>query len=155
MSAITLARGPITTHLLAALRDGTVFPVGDAAPPTEPHGWQGEPNAAGTNFIPWLSFTSGTASVSGGTLGASASEWRAIYYLTTAGVTRSQTDGVADLARGLVVATERSNIAAGGLSWRILQVRTTSIGGVVRVSSANPAYFVQTDTLEVWLSKEN
>jgi hypothetical protein len=60
MSASTINRGPITDRVLTELAvDG--LPVGDNSAPTTAFGWQGEPNADGSNFIPWMAAYGGTA----------------------------------------------------------------------------------------------
>lgn len=159
MPAVTLPRGAITTSLVATL-DALALPVGDCDAPLAPHGWQGEPNASGSNFIPWVVLAPSTASNSSGSIGASQSEWRAIYFITIAGVTRKQTESVADKTRIVLSSAAQTKVTATTLTtgadevWSIQQVRVTSIGAVARNHGVSPPYYVQTDTVEVWLSKE-
>lgn len=154
MTAVTLPRGQITTYVVESLRSTLPFPVGDTDYPTEPYGWQGEPNEAGTNFIPWVSVGTGTSSNSSGPISASAADWRANYFLTVAGVAREQTDTIADMARDQLVKIDRQKILTTNGAWKIQQVKVTSIGAVQRIQSVRPFYFVQTDVLEFWLSRE-
>jgi hypothetical protein len=137
-----------------AILTGFPFPVGDNDNPTDPHGWQGEPNEAGTNFIPWISVGTGASSNSSGPQSASQADWRANYFVTTAGVARKQTDQLADQARDLLVKTQRQNIITTDGTWRIQQARVASIGGINRMPQTRPFYFVQTDVIELWLSRE-
>lgn len=150
-----MRRGQITTHVVDYLNElPHNYPIGDSEPPREPHGWQGEPNSGGTNFIPWLTLSAGNANNSSGPIAASQADWKLIYFLTTAGVTRQQTEAVADTSREHMVVLERSLIPAGSSNWKVQQVRVTNIGGVTRIGQISPSYYVQTDTYEIWLSKE-
>jgi len=153
MSAVTLPRGQISTYFVADLADKLPFPVGDNDKPTESHGWQGEPNADASNYIPWCSLGAGTATNSGGPQSASQADWRLNYFVTTAGVARKQTEAIADMARDYLAKTLRQKILTTNGTWSIQQVRVASIGGVNKVGS-QPTYFVQTDTVEIWLSRE-
>jgi hypothetical protein len=130
------------------------FPVGDNDRPAEAHGWQGEPDAPGSTFIPWVSVGTGTSSNSSGPQSASQSDWRMNYFLTSAGVARKQTDRTADLAREAMANLTRTVIATTAGNWKILQARVASIGGINKMPQTNPNYFIQTDVVELWLSKE-
>ena len=153
MTVSTINRGPITDRILAELAvDG--LPVGDNAAPLSLHGWQGEPNADGSNFIPWMSCFGGTSRSASGSFGDSASEWRLPYTVTYAGVTRSQLDWLADKARRRLVAINRESVLTESGSWRILQIACTSVGATNRIGAPFPDYYTQSDLFEVWLSKE-
>ena len=62
MSVHIIERSAVTSGLIVKLRTLN-FPVGDNNSPTDvnniavPFGWQGEPNATGTNFTPWLTLS--------------------------------------------------------------------------------------------------
>jgi hypothetical protein len=153
MSASTINRGPITDRVLTELAvDG--LPVGDNSAPTTAFGWQGEPNADGSNFIPWMAAYGGTARPGEGSFADSASEWRLPYTVTYAGVTRNQLDWIADKARKRLVAITREVVATETGNWKICQIRCTSVGATNRVGSPFPDYYTQSDLFEVWLSKE-
>lgn len=154
MSAVSLPRAQITTYVVETVLDTFPFPVGDNDEPTEPHGWQGDPNEAGTAFIPWISIGTGGSSNSSGPQSASAADWRANYFITSAGIARKQTDTMADLARDAMVKMTRQTILTDNGNWRIQQARVTSIGGINRMNQTRPFYFVQTDVIELWLSRE-
>lgn len=154
MTAVTLPRGQITTYVVDTVLAGFPFPVGDNNEPGTPHGWQGEPNEAGTNFIPWISIGTGASSNSSGPLSESQGDWRANYFVTIAGVAREQTDKLADQARDLLVKMTRQNIITTNGTWRIQQARVASIGGINRMPQTRPFYYVQTDVIELWLSRE-
>lgn len=154
MTAVTLPRGQITSYVVDTILAGFPFPVGDNNEPDEPHGWQGEPNSDGTNFIPWVSVGTGASNNSSGPQSATQSDWRANYFFTTAGIARKQTDQLADQVRDLMVKTTRQNIMTTNGTWRIQQARVASIGGINRMPNTRPFYFVQTDVIELWLSRE-
>lgn len=153
MSVLTINRGPITDRVIAELKTAEL-PVGDNNVPEDPYGWQGEPNADLSSFIPYMSVTAGTAGPGVGTLGASASEWKLPYTVFYAGVTRAQLDWIADKMRIQLTNIAREPVETGSGSWRIQQIRCTSVGGSNRIGSTFPDYFTQADLFEVWLSKE-
>lgn len=154
MSAVSLPRGQITTYVVEAMRAALQFPVGDNDNPSEPHGWQGEPNDTNATFIPWISIGTGASSNSSGPQSATAADWRANYFVTTAGVAREQTDSLADQTRSAMVKMVRQKILTTDGTWSLQQARVTSIGGINRMGQVRPHYFVQTDVIELWLSRE-
>jgi len=154
MTAVTLPRGQITTYVVETVLNLFPFPVGDNDEPTQAHGWQGEPNEAGTNFIPWISIGTGSSNNSSGPQALSAADWRVNYFITTAGMARKQTDQLADTARDTVVKMARQTIMTTNGNWNIQQARVASIGGINRMSQTRPFYFVQVDVVELWLSRE-
>lgn len=150
----SISRGPITTRLLAELvTEG--FPVGDNASPTAPYGWQGEPNEPGTTFTPWLSLTPGAASLQSpsGAMGDSQSEWRLSYSVIYAGISRKQTEALADRMRMNLTNITRENVDSETGNWRLQKVTCTTIGNTNRIGSAYPDYFTQADSFEVWVTK--
>ena len=150
----SISRGPITTRLLAELvTEG--FPVGDNASPTAPFGWQGEPNEPGTTFTPWLSLSPGAASLQSpaGAMGDSQSEWRLSYSVVYAGISRKQTEALADRMRMNLTNIARENVDSDTGPWRIQKITCTTIGNTNRIGSAYPDYFTQADSFEVWVTK--
>lgn len=153
MPPSSFPKAPLTDHIISVVQD-VGFPVGDASFPAAPHGWQGEPNSTGTNFIPWITVMPGQAGTSSGPMGASQADWRMPYYFTIAGVTRKQTEMLSDKLRVRLVEQARVVVDAYEEKWSIQQARVLSIGGINRQSAVNPSYYLQTDTVEIWYSKE-
>lgn len=149
-----ITRGDFTAHLLTELA-GFALPIGDNDAPDAPHGWQGEPNENLANFIPWLVLAPGNAARSEGTPRDPQELWKLPYFISTAGVSRVQTENVADKVRLALKALSKSNVLLSGVSWRLMYVHVTGLGGVNRIGATNPPYHVQTDTVEFWLSKES
>jgi hypothetical protein len=147
-------RSLFTDHLLAELAS-FALPVGDNDAPDEPHGWQGEPNENLANFIPWLVVAPGQATRSQGTFADPQETWQLPYFVSSAGISRKQTENVADRVRRAFKALAKVNVTLKDETWRLMYVHVTGIGGVNRIGGTNPAYHVQTDTFEFWLSKEN
>lgn len=150
----SLSRGPITSRLLAELEvEG--FPVGDNSAPSTPYGWQGEPNAPGTTFTPWLSLTPGAASLQtpAGAIGDSQSQWRLFYTASYAGLSRKQTEALADRMRLNLTNIARESIDTPTGPWKIQKVTCVTIGNTNRIGSAYPDYFTQADSFEVWVTK--
>lgn len=150
----SLSRGPITSRLLAEL-ETEGFPVGDDTSPEAPYGWQGEPNAPGSTFTPWLSLSPGPAVLQGppGSIGDSQTEWRLSYTVLYAGLSRKQTEALADRMRLNLTNIARESIDTPTGKWRIQKTTCTSLGNTSRVGSAYPDYFTQADTFEVWVTK--
>lgn len=154
MTITTINRAPITTRLMAELRELNL-PVGDTHVPDATYGWQSdEPDADQSQFIPWMVITAGTAPAGTGSFGTSASEWRLPYSVFYAGVTREQLDWLADRMRVKLTGIEREAVSTDTGNWRICQIRCTSVGGTYRQGPTFPDYYTQTDLFEVWLSKE-
>lgn len=147
-------RSYFTNYLLDDLA-GFALPVGDNDVPSAAHGWQGEPNENLSEFIPWLVLAPGQASKSQGSFSDPQELWQLTYFISAAGVSREQTENVADRVRSALKALAKINVALKDETWRLMYVHVTGIGGVNRIGTTNPAYHVQTDTLEFWLSKEN
>jgi len=131
------------------------FPVGDNASPVVPYGWQGEPNDPGTTFTPWLSLTPGVASLQTppGSIGDSQSQWRLNYTIVYAGVSRKQTEALADRMRLNLTNIARESVDTPTGKWRIQKVTCIGIGNTSRIGSAYPDYFTQADSFEVWVTK--
>jgi hypothetical protein len=154
MPPSSISRGPITNRLLDELvTEG--FPVGDNAQPSVAFGWQGEPNAPGTTFTPWLSLSPGAASLQNpsGAMGDSQAEWRLAYSVMYAGISRKQTEALADRMRLNLTNINREDISTPTGKWRIQKATCTAIGNTTRIGSAYPDYFTQADSFEVWVTK--
>src|SRR3954471_12692118 len=154
MPPSSISRGPITSRLLDELvTEG--FPVGDNAAPVVPYGWQGEPNDPGSTFTPWLSLSPGAATLQSpaGAMGDSQSDWRLSYSVTYAGISRKQTEALADRMRMNLTNIARESIDTETGKCRIQKVTCSVIGNTNRIGSAYPDYFTQADTFEVWVTK--
>lgn len=154
MGPVSVPRGEFTQYVYDYLSGELDYPVGDNEPPVAPHGWQGEPNADGSNFIPWVTLVPGTATVSSGSFDASQQDWRIAYMLGSSATSRKQLENIADLVRRKIVNIQRQKILTTEGTWAILQARVTGISAVTRIGQLNPAYFTQTDTVELWLSRD-
>lgn len=154
MPPSSISRGPLTNRLLAEL-ETEGFPVGDNSSPTVPFGWQGEPNDPGTTFTPWLSLTPGVASLQApaGALGDTQSDWRLSYNVVYSGISRKQTEALADRMRLNLTNIARETVTTPSGNWRIQKTTCTSIGNTNRIGSAYPDYFTQADSFEVWVTK--
>jgi hypothetical protein len=150
----SISRGPITSRLLTEL-ESEGFPVGDNSSPTVSYGWQGEPNDPGTTFTPWLSLSPGAATMQApsGAMGDSQSEWRLSYLVFYAGLSRKQTEALADRMRLNLTNIARESIVTPTGNWRIQKTTCVAIGNTSRIGSAYPDYFTQADTFEVWVTK--
>lgn len=162
-----IERSAVTTEFVTQLRT-LGFPVGDNSSPTDasnnpvPFGWQGEADAAGTNFVPWFSLTPMPGSApqqnAPGTLNTLASDsfWILNYSLYMAGVNRNQTELLADKARNLFCnlgLSAQVNCTGALTTWHIAGVECSSLGTNQRVGEATPYYYTQTDNYQVWVTE--
>jgi len=153
MPPSSISRGPITNRLLDELATEG-FPVGDNSAPRVAFGWQGEPNEPGVTFVPWLSLSPGTAMLqTPQAMGDSQTEWRLSYQVYYSGLSRKQTEALADRMRLNLTNIARESIETPTGNWRIQKTTCTSIGNTNRIGSAYPDYFTQADSFEVWVTK--
>jgi hypothetical protein len=75
------------------------------------------------------------------------------YAISSFGVQPEQTEWMADKARAAVEELKKTLITLGDATYRIQQVRTDVVGGLMRVDSTEPAYWGQVDVLTVWLTR--
>lgn len=163
MSSLIVERSAITSQLLTILRTLN-FPVGDNNSPTNPagepipFGWTGEPDAAGTNFTPWLSLTpmpgNPAPQVPGVIMGLGEEEfWLLNYSLYVAGVNRNQCELLADRARNLLCAGTPFTVTGPSGSWAVAGIRCPNIGSNQRVGEAIPYYYTQADNYAVLVTE--
>lgn len=149
-----IQRHPITERVLSELEELS-FPVGDNDNPDTAYGWNGEPNETGKTFTPWMIVTALTGSPQKTqAMGDTGREWLLPYSVFYAGVSRAQAERLADRMRQKLVNIERESVATESGNWRIQKVSFTGVGNSAKVTSAFPDYYTQTDTFEVWVSKE-
>lgn len=149
----TISRSGITDRLISELSELNL-PVGDGTVPETDYGWQGEPNDDNSSFIPWMTISAGVARPGTGSLAGSAENWMLPYTVQFAAVSRGQLDWLADRVRTKLVNIERESVESGSASWRIQQIRCTSVGSSNRIGATFPDYFTQADLFEVWITKE-
>jgi hypothetical protein len=154
MQADTISRGPITDRLLTQLATEG-FPVGDDAAPTVPYGWQGEPDDPGKTFTPWITLTPSTAIPQNpaGALANTYADWKLGYQVGYAGISRKQTEALADRMRHGLTYIVRERVQTPTGDWKFQKAACVTIGNTSRMGSAYPDYFTQTDTFEVWVTK--
>jgi hypothetical protein len=150
----SVSRGPITERVLAELQTEG-FPVGDNSNPPPPYGWSGEPGATGTTFTPWMTCTplAGSPQRLPGAMGDTGTEWSLPYTVFYAGITRKQTEALADRLREALTNIAREAIITPTGKWRIQKISCTAIGSSNKVGSAYPDYYTQADTFDVWVSR--
>lgn len=148
------SRGPVTARVLQELATEG-FPVGDNTAPEEPYGWEGEPNTQSTTFTPWMTCSpmAGQPQRIEGAMGDTGTEWRFPYMVFYAGVSRQQTEALADRLRNRLTNIIREAVPSDTGSWRIQKISCTAVGSTNKVGSAYPDYFTQADTFDVWISK--
>lgn len=127
-------------------------PVGYANAPLT-GGWDGQPNADGSNFTPYCVVTPSTATTATGPFDDPQGDRQIPYSIASFGVLPEQAEWMADEARAAVEAMKKTTVVLGDGSYRIQQVRTDVMGGLVRVDSTEPPYWGQVDSLTLWLTR--
>jgi hypothetical protein len=146
-----LARGPLTDAVIALLAE-LGKPVGDGVLPADA-GWQGQLNAPGSTFVPYLVVATLTAARSSGSLGAPQSEWQVPYSVQSYGATRAQAEWMADQARTALAGMRGQVYQLGARNFKVLQAWTTQIAGVNRVDTVQPPVWGQPDQVTLWLTE--
>lgn len=154
-----IERGPITAAVLvAAATQGK--PVGDSeAPRGGIAGWQGaQPNADGSNFIPYSVVTPMGASAGQGPLSDSQADVVFPYAVISYGVSRQQVEWQADAVRTAIATIAGQDVtmylgAPNQYQRRIQQVVTQQFGTVQRVAETDPPYYGQSDVVSLWTSR--
>ncbi len=149
------SRAPLTQRIIQEL-ESVGFPVGDNTSPLAPYGWSGEPDGSNQTFTPWMTCTPLAARQQRipGAMGDTGTEWVFTYTIFFAGVTRRQSEALADRIRNALTNITRERLEGTETgTWKIQKITCTTIGGSAKVGSAYPDYFTQADTFEVWVTK--
>jgi len=86
-------------------------------------------------------------------MGDSQSDWRLNYTAVYAGISRKQTEALADRMRMNLTNIARESIDTPTGNWRIQKITCLAIGNTNRIGSAYPDYFTQADSFDVWVTK--
>lgn len=153
-----LYRGELTNLILATLTTGlhgygAGIPVGDGVIPPD-SGWSGEPNAPTSHFRPYLVVLPMVANQSSGPISDSQADWRLPYGLFYYAVSRVQVEWLADRSRHVLASLVHTTVVLNSVDYEVQQVRTDMIGGATRVDQTDPPYWSQTDSQNIWISKE-
>lgn len=153
-----LSRKPVTDAVIGLLV-GTGFPIGDAAPPelpTDPAdrhaGWNGQPNVAGSFYVPYAVLTPVTASQFSGPISDPQADVRVPYQLAIFGINRGQVEDLGDRCRQSLLPLRHQVLSLAGVDHKVQQLQFTAVGGIGRVDAADPPTFGEVDTFTVWLT---
>lgn len=157
--AVRLQRRPITDAVLVAARDNQDKPIGDAEMPRGGvAGWQGDPSADGSNFVPYAVITPQAVGGGSGPLDDPQGDIILSYSVHSYGVSREQVEWVADNVRAAIGTLAKADV----VQWsgttrehrrRIQQVVDTQIGSVVRTDQTDPAVYAEADVVALWTSR--
>lgn len=147
-----ITRGPLTDLVVEAVI-ALGKPVGDTHTPDPPFGWDGQPNAMGTNFIPYSVVSPMSATYSEGPVAISQADWHAPYSIACYGVSRMQCEWLADKIRTQLRQLRHQTVMLES-QYKIQQVRADVIGGVTRNDASDPPFFSQVDVVSIWVTKE-
>lgn len=154
-----LDRKLLTDLVLATLAPGT-YPIGDAGPPDLPvdpalrhAGWNGQPNAPGSFYVPYAILTPGSISNTSGPLSDPQGDAQVPYTLAYYGVNRGQVELLGGKLRTLLLGLRDQRFISADHNHKIQQVWFSVIGGVGRVEATDPPTFGAIDTLTIWVTK--
>lgn len=145
-----IARRGLTALLVETLAGQTGLPIGMAHAPRG-GGWEGQPNSDGSNFVPYTVVSPQTATMASGPVQDPQSDRQLPYSLTSFGVMPEQCEWIADKARAAAESLKKTVVSLDR-EYRVQQVRTDVVGGLVRVDQTEPAYWGQTDVVTLWLT---
>lgn len=147
---MTFYRRPITdaikTALLAVLDTELVRAPKNA-------GWDGDPNAAGSTFVPYFVLTPMTATLATGPMDDSQADRNIPYAVASYGADPVQVEWAADRARAALAALQHAIVTSEDANYRINQVRTDVIGAIGAVDVTEPPFFGQVDQYVFALGK--
>ena len=117
-------------------------------------GWNNAPSKDLSSFRPYGVVNPGASGGHTGPIGGNLQDWQLPYMVMSFGVTPEQTEFIADALRYQFVSMKNTTVVLGGFDYKIQQVKIESMGAIQRVDATEPAYYGQTDSYSVWLSKE-
>lgn len=157
MRAIYPDRRVITDWLITRAQES--FLATDVSPEdrdlTAEFGWQGDMNAEGAEFRPYVVITPQTATREDSPVGATGADWTLPYLFTVYGVDRRQTEDLADDVRNYLTGIYMINLdsRSGESSWRVSYIECPSIGGIGFNAQVKPKMYSQTDSYTVKVSR--
>ena len=149
-----LSKRNLTNLLLEVLAEQTGFPVGDGDHPEPPYGWSGQSGVPGNSFSPYSILTPQPSGGAQGPFSDTHADWRLNYSVASFGTNRAQCEWIADSARSAFYSLKKVSVDGVDGTYTIMQIRTESIGGIVRSDAVEPPTFGETDTFVVWITKE-
>ena len=148
-----IKRAALSSHFTGIVATYTKFPCDLGRTPAGA-GWGPDINTEGSVFTPYTILNPQSASQSEGPFVQSQADWWLPYACTSYGVEPRQTENLADLVRTAVGSLQQKDIPLDDGTYYVQQVRVDSIGGLVRADVMDPPYWMQTDTVSIWVSKE-
>ena len=130
-----------------------VLGIGLAAMP-KGVGWDGQSSREASRFKPYGVVNPGASGSNTGPISGNLQDWTLPYMVSTFGITPEQTEFIADELRFQFITLKNTILKLGASNYKVQQVKVESIGAIQRVDATDPAYYGQTDSFSVWLSKE-
>jgi hypothetical protein len=117
-------------------------------------GWSDDPKQVGSFYQPYTVLVPLSSSDSDGTLADFGSMWNLPYALTSYAVSARSLEDQTDTARRIVSETVREEVDLGGVVWGVMDVRTSSIGGIDINRSVEPSELNQRDVVSIRISRK-
>lgn len=147
-------RSAITTAFFTVLT-GSGKQVGLGVAPRGNVGWVGQPNADGTNFIPYSVLTALPAAMGTGSFSEPNEDIWFPYAITSYGVSHSQAEDMADVLRQAAQSIRKLTVTQfvgsdDEYGRRIQAVVVQAYGGVQPIGDTDPRTYGVTDTVSLW-----
>jgi len=153
MTVYPLQRYPVTQALLAAVKSAG-YPSDVALIPKD-GGWRsGAPAGPNSVFEPYSTIIPRTASFSIGSIADVQGDWHLPYDLNYYSLRGDETELLADTVRVAAAGMVGSSITVQGPSYSVIKINVATVGQISRVDLSDPPFYIQTDTIEVWVAKE-
>jgi hypothetical protein len=144
----------LTEWLTARLNSEIIAVIVDTPNGDWDGGWSADPKQIGSYFQPYTVLVPLTSSDSDGTLADFGVMWNLPFALTSYAVSARSLEDQTDTARRIVAETVREEVDLGGVVWGVMDVRTSSIGGIEINRSVEPSEFNQRDVVSVRISRK-
>lgn len=149
-----IKRASLSDYIKDTVSSYTGFPSGLGRTPAGA-GWDPAVNKDAAVFVPYTILNPQNANHAEGPISESQADWWLPYLVTAYGVDPHQTEDLADTCRTAIGELQQQDLRLGNDTYFVQQVRVDSIGGLVRADVLDPSYWVQSDTVSIWVSKES
>jgi hypothetical protein len=117
-------------------------------------GWDDDPRQIGSTYFPYCVLVPLTSESPEGPISDTTGMWSLPYSITSYGVSAFAVEDQADTARRIVTETKRALIDLGGVSWKVMDAGTNSIGAVDINRSVEPPELSQRDVVMLRITKK-
>jgi hypothetical protein len=153
MTTYPFQRHPVTLAVLTAVK--TAGYPSDVCLIPKDGGWRsGAPAGPGAIFTPYSTIIPRSVGFSTGSIAEPQGDWHIPYDINFYAIRGDETELLADDVRVALAGIVGSSITVQGPSYKIQKINLAVVGQITRVDQSDPPFYIQTDTVEVWVGKE-